>query len=41
MVEDSAFICGKLVCVWRSMAWILVNTAQLLNSDRSPEEMIV
>lgn len=40
MVEDSAFICGKLVCVWRSTAWILVNAAQLLNSDRSLEEMI-
>ena len=41
MVEDSAFICEKPVCVWRLTAWIQVNTAQPLNSDLNQEEMIV
>ena len=40
MVEDSGFIYGKPVCVWRLTAWIRVNTAQPLNSDLSQEEMI-
>lgn len=40
MVEDSTFICRKPVCVWRLVAWIRVNTVQLLNSGRMREEMI-
>lgn len=40
MVDDSVFICGKPVCVWRLTPWIQVNTTQPLNSDRSQEEMI-
>lgn len=41
MVRDSAYICGKPVCVWGLTAWIRVNTAQPLKSDPSREEMIV
>lgn len=40
MVEDSAFICVKPVCVCRLVAWIRDNKTQSLNSDRSREEMM-